>query len=149
MRVMNHQNNHSWPYNKTKTRQNCDNYTGSTWVQLLRASKWGQKLFLYSAVKACMFNFHFCWTGLLSKLSSTPFGAKLNKQTSGILIACISICGGSERTRRLLNVKLNIFRVFRRKMPPRPVCMVTNRVLYASSTQIDQIYSLFVFARDG
>ena len=30
-------------------------------MQRLKASKWNQELFLYSAVKACIFNFHFRW----------------------------------------------------------------------------------------
>ena len=51
-----------------KRDKNCNNYSGSPWRQLLKASKWGQKLFLYSAIKPC--NFHFRWNPL-AKLSST------------------------------------------------------------------------------
>ena len=46
---------------KLKWDKNCNKYSFSPWMQLLKASIEVHKLCLYFAVKACMFNVQFRW----------------------------------------------------------------------------------------
>ena len=112
-------NNYAWLKKKLKWNKNCNNYISSPWMQPLKASKWayGQKLFLYSAVKACMTFFTFVESRGYAFLNPNTVHNQLRITEESWLLLYFILWRQWKNTKTKTLKCYKIFPVVRRKSP--------------------------------